>query len=381
MRRVATPIFTTLGVVLLAISLLAGYATAVIVSDSGFANHTVSALQSPGVQSALSGVITSKVMAQLPPQYQIAQPVVERATSAVLASTEFQNAFRHVVFHAHHAALSEHNNRVVINLARQGAVVATYLSTLDPSLGAKLNPAIKSLAKIGGTNGLLPVIRALKAVRNVAIVAPIVALVFLVLALTVSMNRRRTMRAIGISVAAVGGVFWLLLSLGGWLIPMFLNDPIHEAMPGLWAAFTADLKRDSLILTVMGLILVAISSASLPLPSSAPTVAGLRLWFERSWANTWSRVAIAVFAVLLGILLILNPLALFRGVVFALGAAIIYVATSAVLELGRHDEVQVAGTGAAGAHRVEALDAARWSIAVGVGVVFLILSMKVTLSS
>ena len=201
------------------------------------------------------------------------------------------------------------------------------------------------------------------------------------LRLTVSMNRRRTMRAIGISVAGVGGVFWLLLSLGGRPIPMFLNDPIHEAMPGLRAAFTSDLKRDSLILTVMGLILVAISSASLPLPSSAPSVAGLRLWFERSWANTWSRVAMAVFAVLLGILLILNPLALFRGVVFAIGAAIIYVATSAVLELGRHDEVQVAGTSAAGAHHVEALDAARWSIAVGVGVVFLILSMKVTLSS
>ena len=70
------------------------------------------------------------------------------------------------------------------------------------------------------------------------------------------------MRTIGITVTILGAVLWLLVTLGGWLTPMFLSGPLHEAWPGLWSAFTGDLKRDSLIVAVLGLILVAAASVT-----------------------------------------------------------------------------------------------------------------------
>ena len=187
MRRVAAPIFIVLGAVLLFVSLLTVYANALVVSDAGFADHAVTAIQDPGVQSALSGVITNKIVAQLPLAYRLAQPLIEKAVTAVLASDQFHKVFREVLFRAHHAALSERNNKAVLNLAKEGTVITFYLTTLDPSLG----PASARHQELVGhwrDHRTFAGIRALIRIKQIAIIAPILALLSFILALAVSIT-------------------------------------------------------------------------------------------------------------------------------------------------------------------------------------------------
>src|SRR5437660_1037563 len=96
----------------LLVGLLAGYAQAVVISSTGFANHASAALANQDVQNALSEAITTRLV-QRAPKLQVVEPVLQQVVGAVVGSTRFQQLFNASIQRTHRALLSEHNNQVV----------------------------------------------------------------------------------------------------------------------------------------------------------------------------------------------------------------------------------------------------------------------------
>ena len=370
-------ILVGLGVLLLAVSLFCAYANQAFISNNGFADHATAALQNTQVQNALAQVMADKIVAQLPPVARLSSPIVQRAAQAVVSSEQFSKVFRAVVLRTHKAALSEHNNQILLNMSREAAVIVGYLSTLDPKLAPKLAPIQKHLAKIGGSNALLPVIRVLKKVQSLSIWAMILAIIAFVLALVLSPMRSRTLRNIGLWLTILGGLMWLAVKVVGWVPTLFLSGMVAQVYPGVWSAFATDLAREGAVLAVFGLVLIAAASKTVSIPVSSRDWSGL--WQSRAeWVqSTKVRIAAAVVALILGALILLEPRTVFSVIVFVIGAAIVYWAISTVME--------VVGGPPAGVERApksaDIMTAGRWTIAVLASIVVLVMWGHIILSA
>lgn len=330
-RTISRRILMGAGVVLLLISLFAGYAQAVVISNSGFADHAVAALDHDDVTSALSQLIVTKLFTNAPPQFQSAEPVVERATGVVLSSNFFKNLFRRTAQRTHQIMLSEHNNQIVLNLSGQAAKILSAISILDPKLASRLQPAVSRLKNVSQSNGLLPVIRALNRVRVIEILAPIAGILCFLAAIALAVNRRHELQNVGIAIAATAATMWLLLVLAQFVGPWFVSGLLAQAFPGLMDALLGDLRRWCLVLTVAGLALVAIAHTS-GRPLDLPAL-GQRL---RGWVSSESTSRYAVLgivAAVIGFLLVFDPLAIFRLLLLVAGALAVYFGVFEALRL------------------------------------------------
>jgi hypothetical protein len=372
LRTISRRILLGLGVVFLIISLLAGYAQATIISSSGFSDKVTSTLDHPEVRSALSTLMVNKLLANAPPRLQAAEPFLQQAINTALASDRFQSVFRQALLKTHSAILSEKTSQIVIDFSKNAAVVLSVLSRIDPELAAKLQPAQQKLSKIGQSNGLIPVIRALDKVRVIEILAPIASVICFLLAIVLAIDRRRELRNVGIAIAIPAAVIWLLLVLLEFAGSWFVSGLFGQAFPGLVDSLLGDLRRWSLILTLAGLALVAIADASgrrIDLPAL-----GARL---RTWATSDSPGRFAVLGITgaaLGLLLVFEPTALVRLLVITVGAAAVYWGVYELLQLMVPLQTRVSGR--AVAIQDGAVGAGRWSAVAVVAVAVTLLWVR-----
>jgi hypothetical protein len=367
-RTISRRVLLGLGIVFLLISLLAGYAQAVVVSDSGFANTAAATLDHQDVRTSLSKLIVTKLIANAPPRLQSAEPFLDQAVGTVIGSEAFQNLFRRALQRTHTAILSEHNNQIVLNLSANAAVVLAVLSRLDPQLATKLQPAIARLKNISQSNALLPIIRWLHTAHVITLLAPLASLLCFLLAIALATNRRRELRNVGIAIAVPAALVWLLLVLVEFVGPWFVSGLFGDAFPGLVDAFLGNLRRWALVLAIAGIILGAIASVSAR-PLDLPAL-GARL---RGWVTTESHGRFAVLGIggaVVGLLLVFEPLAVFRLALLVAGAVAVYLGVYELIRL--MTPLAARFSTSSGTLREGAVGAARWS---AVGLVTVVVAL------
>jgi hypothetical protein len=357
LRTISRRVLLGAGIVFLLISLIAGYAQAVIISSPGFADHGAATLDHPEVRSALSTLIVSRLLANAPPRLQNAEPFLQQATGTVLASDRFQNLFRRTLQRTHQAILSENNNQIVLDLSGSAATVLGVLSRLDPQLASRLQPAQARLKRVSQSNALLPIIRSLHKVRIIELLAPIAALLCFLLAIALAIDRRLELRNVGIAIAAPAALLWLLLVLVEFAGSWFISGLFGQAFPGLVDALLSDLRRWSLVLAIAGIALVAIADAS-GRPMDLPALATrFRSWISTEKSGRFALLGLAGAA--LGLLLVFEPLSVFRLALLVVGAAAVYWGLYALLQLMTPLATRVSAH--SGTIRQGAIGAGRWS--------------------
>jgi hypothetical protein len=372
LRTITRRVLLGLGIVFLLIGLLAGYAQVVVISSTGFANTAVSTLDHQDVRSSLSTLIVNKLMANAPPRLQRAQPFLEQAVGTVIGSEEFKNLLRATAQRTHKLILSEHSNQVVINLSQQAAVVLGVLSRVNPQLAAKLKPAQQRLSNVGQNNPLVPVIRALDKVRIIEILAPIASVLCFLLAILLAIDRRHELHNVGIAIAVPAAIVWLLLVLLEVVGPSFVGGLLGQAFPGLVESLLGNLRRWSLVLATSGVILVAIAHSSgrpLELRALGERVRG---WFTNE--STGKFAILGIGGVAIGLLLIFEPLAVFRLALLVVGALAVYWAVFYLLQLMVPLQARVSTN--AGTISEGAVGAGRWSAVAVVAVAVTLLWVK-----
>jgi hypothetical protein len=372
LRTISRRILLGLGIIFMVIGLVAGYAQAVVISSDGFADTGVGVLDHQEVRSALSTLIVNKLIANAPPRLQIAEPFLQQATETVLGSNQFQNLFRATLLRTHQAILSEHSNRIVLNLSQEAATVLAVLSRIDPQLASKLQPAQQRLSNIGQSNALLPIIRALHKVRVIELLAPIASILCFLLAIALAIDRRRELRNVGIAIAIPAALIWLLLVLLEFWGPLFVSGLFGQAFPGLVDALLGNLRRWSLILAIAGIALVAIANAS------GRPITLTQLWARlRGWVSGEGRGRYAILGIagaLIGVLLVFEPLSVFRFALLAAGAAAVYWGMYELLQLMTPVAARVSAR--SGTIREGAVGAQRWSAVAVIAVALALLWVR-----
>lgn len=359
-RTIGRRVMLGLGTLFLLLALLAGYAQAVVISDSGFADHVTSALDHPEVRSALSVVIVDRLLQRAPPKLRVAEPILQEAVATVIGSELFRSLFRAGLTRTHHALLSERNNKIVLNFSREAAVVLAVLQVRAPKLASnqRLQTASKRLQRVSQSNALLPLIQALHRIRILGILAPLLALVCFALAIALGVDRRRTLRNVGILIAILAFVVWVFLAAGQWLGPYFVSGQLSQALPGIWDALLGDLRRWSLLLILAGLAIVAVAGASSQPPDLEALWLRSRYWLTSPDSRRSRVLILGVAAVVLGALLVFEPTALFRLVLVVAGAVVVYWGVYAALSLLVPDTNRPSGSSDAVSERT--VGAGRW---------------------
>src|SRR5262245_5302792 len=149
-RRLAAAACGVVGILLILIALLLGYATRSFFNEGAFAARVSSSLQDPRVAGYVSEQIADAVIKSKPDLVGL-RPVLVGAARGIVSTVPFRAAVRRAVRGAHHAVFSGVGKEVVLNVQDVGVLMSSMVET-NPKLASKIPPRLA--ATIGRLSSL-----------------------------------------------------------------------------------------------------------------------------------------------------------------------------------------------------------------------------------
>jgi uncharacterized membrane protein HdeD (DUF308 family) len=334
-RRVVATALVVLTSVLLAAATLAGYARRAFFDSDQFADRATATLQDPSVRTLIGDRVTDRVVLANRIDLLAARPIISSAISGIVGGGAFRSLFHRAALDVHRAVFQRDENTITLTLADVGTVAAAAVATLRPSLAADLDRSgdvVVVKRDIGSTTGDLA-----RTGRDVQLVAWILAALTLLSAagaIAVSVDRRRTIAQLGIGAIVVGVVVVVAYTIARAVVLGHFSDPEERAAAGaVWSSFLGDLRIFGWLLAGIGAV-VAAAASSLVRPVEIEG-ALRRVWaFARTDPRaTWLRVVRALVLIALGVLVVLEPLAVVQIIATLVGVYLVYVGVEAILRL------------------------------------------------
>ncbi len=137
MKKWVCRLLAVLGVLLIALGLLAGVGNRELLDGDRFAQHVDSVRADPEVSRAIGLQISDRVIEQ-EPELVALRPLLEAAATNLVASPALGPVVRSTVAPLHRAMVSGESGGVLLTLADIGAVLISAITTLDPNAEAIL---------------------------------------------------------------------------------------------------------------------------------------------------------------------------------------------------------------------------------------------------
>jgi hypothetical protein len=331
---------TALAAVLVLVGGIALYARQEIVDEGTFAQRATDTLEKDAVRHAVSRQVAASFTDVGPPQLVSGRPVLESVIEALISTGPFQRVFEEAARQANRLLFTREKTAVV-ELEDAAKVVRSGLESANPKLAEKLPGNVApELAKIEDRDFAAGTIQAADDIRVLGIAFPLLALVAYGGAIAVAPDRRAAVTRAGVSVGIAGVVLLIALAViralvvdgiaGGGVLE---EDEARDAAGTVWDGFLGDLRGWSIAIGATGLI-VAAASASLLRPVEV-TARAERLGrvLTLTPTTTAGRLARAVGALALGVLVVLHPTLAIQIVAVAAGALLLFFGTSEVLSV------------------------------------------------
>ena len=333
--RALRRVMAALGTVALVIGLLAGVADRQLLDTAHFVEHADRVRQDPAVVRHLAVALTDRLIQEQPDLVAV-RPLLEGALQTAVRGPAFRPVFRTAVAPLHQAFTGAAPSTIVLRIADVGAVLIAVARTVLPDAAAERVPAgiEVQLARLGSGGAGRHTVAGVRAAQVLSWLAPLVSLLCFGAVVALARGRRRAaLGAVGVAIGLSG----LGLALAGIVVTFvagrFLPDTLRGALiAASWRELAAPVRNTALVAAAAGYLLAvaARTPAGTSLRALAGLGAGAGAW--REWLGTvrWSdlparvRVAVAVSATVLGILLVLEPsamvtmLAIGTGLVLAL---------------------------------------------------------------
>ncbi len=332
--RGAKVLFVIAGV-LLALTGLLGFLNSQVGDSQNFAEH-VNDIRKDDAVSARAGEAIASAVIDAKPDLIAVEPAIQAGSAAVVGSQALDRVFTSAVRSFHEAVTQRDADSAVLALADFGATLATALTKLMPDVAANLPPDLNvTLAQFGGQEGaaatLIPI---LEAIRTLAWVLPLIALVIIAAAFWISPSRRRAFLSLGWTLVGVGvalGVVWLLMLLGSAVVDGSTTS--GALISAALLEFAQPLGVLFLVITLIGALLVVSASALLPqfdLTSAFRVVAAYAR--RRPSSPAWALVrALGIVAV--GLIVIALPTLTAQVVAVIGGLLILFVGVTELDQL------------------------------------------------
>ena len=335
MRRVGATGLVWLSAVLLLFATVFGYARRSLFDSDQFAARAAATLRDDSVRTLVAERVTDQVVLKQQADLIAARPLIEQVVSTIVGGTAFRALFVRAVRDVHAAVFHHDENTVTLTLADVGTVAAAALDKLDPSVANQVRKSGQVTLvdnHLGDATGGLA-----RLARNVRVVAWVLlglTVAAAAAALVVSTDRRRTVAQLGVATAVVGILVVVLYTLARAIVLAEFSDPEDKAAAGgVWNAFLADLRTFGWVLAGSGAVIAA-AAASIIRPLEIENVLrrGWRLVSTEPQATRF-RVVRAIGLILLGVLVVADPLTAVDIVATLVGVYLVYLGVEAILRL------------------------------------------------
>lgn len=339
-RRVGEPWLTAMivvSVVLAIVALALSYAGRALLRPQPFADRAVAALRQPAVSDEVADRLADAVVGSGSGDLATVRPLVRAATGSIVSSPAFLALLRRAVFEAHVAVVQRDDHAMAVNVADAGVLVAALLRRFAPAAARTVNAErAEHLLTLEPGDGVLAAVRTARRVYALAWVLALIALLLAVAAIWQSRARHRTVRRLGIGLALGGLVLVALYTIGGAVAAQLAPSGRGAVVTALWQVFLGGLRVQALWATAAGAVVAALASERLRPAQVAeiPWQGWRRLSGSDGAGVTRTGLAAAVALIAAGIAILLEPDAVLRVAVLAVGALLLYRGVEGVLRWG-----------------------------------------------
>jgi hypothetical protein len=326
-----------LSVVLAMLALALSYAGRAVLRPQPFADRAVAALRQPAVSDEVADRLADAVVGSGSGDLATVRPLVRAATGSIVSSPAFLALLRRAVLEAHVSVVQGHAPAMAVNVADAGVLVAGLLRRFAPG-AARTAEAERAehLLTLRPGDGLLSVVRTARRVYTLAWILAALALLLALGAVWRSRRRRRTIRRLGAGLALGGLLLVALYTIGAAVAAQLAPSGRGAVVAALWHAFLGGLRAQALWMTAGGAVVAALASppSSPPSPSPSPSPSssatersrpgGRRLLAGEGGGLPRATPATAVALIAAGLAILLEPDAVLRVAVLAVGAFLLY---------------------------------------------------------
>jgi hypothetical protein len=334
-RELGARVLVVMASVAVLLALVAVYVRIAAVDSDQFANRATAALRDDSVRALIAARITDDVVLKRQSNLLAARPIIQSVTADIVGSQAFTGLFQRGVRDIHRAVFTRDRNTVTLTLADVGTVIAAALEQLRPSLARQVQAADRvelfQRELTGAESRAADVARDL---RVLALVLPLLTVVFVGCAIAISPGRRRTIVHLGIGFACAGVLLAVVLGvLRSALVHHFSDPEAGAAAGGVWDAFLGDLRTAAWILAGSGAVIAAAAASLIrPLDVGEP-LRHAGAWVSREPSRPALRVLHALVFVALGLLVLIARDAVLQLALTAIGVYLIYEGITALLRM------------------------------------------------
>jgi multisubunit Na+/H+ antiporter MnhC subunit len=317
-----------LGVIALVLGVLLGYGTRSVFNSRAFSERVAASLSEPGVSAYVAGKIADGVLAAKPDLTGL-RPLIVAGSRSVVSSAPFRVAAQRAALEVHHALMSGTGEKIILSVHDVGEILQATLA-MRPDLAARL-PARVS-ARIASLDDLPAGVLAARLVRIAhrarlsVLMLLIGGLVLLGFGVGLSRDHRRALFQIGIAVAAVACLIWLVARFGGGVVGALpRNRDIGQLAAGLWQAFVGDLRVWALALGLVGVVFAAASASLLERTQIEALMRTVWRWLATGPEERGMQFLRGVVVLLLGAIAAAWPLPALSVLALLAGAVAVFI--------------------------------------------------------
>jgi hypothetical protein len=340
-------LLTVFGTLLLLLGTIAGVLHREALDADRFADHVDAVRADPAVSRQLGGLVTARLLAAQPDLTAI-RPLLESTATALVASPALGSTVRSAAVGPLYRSLTDGGrNTVVLRLADVAALVVGVVNVAAPEQRAALPAEIDvRLSAFGGQDASGDAVRWVHLVRWMSWVLPLLGLLVLVVAgATLGADdrarRARLSGALGtVGRGALGAAAGLaaLLVLVGFLTGRLDDGTLSGAVVrAVWHELDGDFWAAAGVLAATGYVLTLLAR---PWPDRLGGDLGPRALAAHAWSQMVDpgprlgpRTYRAVFVGLAGVALVLQPLELFRALLWATGLVLVVTAVALLVPI------------------------------------------------
>ena len=338
-RTTASVVMLVIGAVLLIAGTVALYAREQIVDREAFANRTIEALDDDGVRTVVGREIVVYLAERGSADLAAARPLLESVVDTLIQTEPFQRVFRSAAREANRVFFVRDKENVLLDIGDGAEIVRFGLRSVSPNLAKQLPDDLKpDLLAFNDSEVTGTTLRVADNVRTLGIVLPLLALLLLVGAVAVSVDRRVAVLRAGIAIGAAGTILLVGLVVlkartlaGVYGEDEVTDEELRNAIGGVFDAFLGDLLTWALLLALLGIAVAAAAAALDPEDVEAPAERMRRLT-QRPRA-TWARALRGAAALVVGVLAVLEPTLAVQIVAVIGGAFLVFFGMSELLLL------------------------------------------------
>jgi hypothetical protein len=261
-RRFVAGVVTLLACVAILVTLLAHYADNLAGNSASFAGRAVSVVRTPGVESMIVSTITDRIQADTG-RGAAAQPLVQEAVQEALTSPEVSDEIQAAATSLQSQLLSGTADRLTLTLPDFGSRLAPVIESRSPELAV----VVRNLGTVTVVDVAIPssdasAVHDLAELGRDATLLLVLSVALIALALLLSPDRARTLRALGAGVALCG-VAAAAAYLAGRQVVVgeFSSTVARTAARAVWSTYLGGLETWGFVLAGVG-IAVALLAAT-----------------------------------------------------------------------------------------------------------------------